>query len=289
MSATKVAYVEADGLEVFYRSAGAESAPLIVLLHGYPTSSHMFRNLIPQLATKYRVIAPDLPGFGFTKVPGSRNYRHTFENLTNTFTAFVDALGLKRFAIYIFDYGAPVGLRFALNHPDAVVAIVTQNGNAYVEGFGDGFWPPVKKYWASGSSQDREALRGATKLDATIWQYQDGTKNFEAIPPETYHLDQALMDRPGNADIQLDLFYDYRTNVDLYPKFHEYFRESDVPILAVWGKNDTIFISPGAEAYQKDASIFELQWLDTGHFALETNEAEMATSIDNFLSKHKVF
>ncbi|KAH7141659.1 Alpha/Beta hydrolase protein [Dactylonectria macrodidyma] len=289
MSSTHIATVEVDGVRIFYRYAGAENAPTVVLLHGFPSSSHMFRNLIPQLATKYRVIAPDLPGFGFTDVPQTLNYQYTFENLSKTFAAFVDALSLQHFAIYIFDYGAPVALRFALNHPESVAAIITQNGNAYVDGFGASFWAPLEKYWATGNVEDREALRGATTLEITKWQYTDGSPNPEAIPPEAYFLDQALMDRPGNKDIQLDILYDYRTNVPLYPQFQEYFRKSDIPVLAIWGKNDTIFIAPGAEAYQRDVQKFELRWLDAGHFALETNEDEVAKCIDNFLIKHNVF
>ncbi|KAH8169114.1 alpha/beta hydrolase fold domain-containing protein [Sarocladium implicatum] len=289
MSSTKIATVEADGVNIFYRYAGREDAPAIVLLHGFPTSSHMFRNLFPRLAHKYRVIAPDLPGFGFTEVPTSRNYNYTFENLCTTFTAFVDALKLNKFAIYIFDYGAPTGLRFALKRPESVAAIVTQNGNAYVEGFGEEFWAPLQKYWASASKEDREALRAATTMDATKWQYTHNTPNPDTIPPESYHLDQALLERPGNRDIQLDLFYSYGSNVTLYPDFQEYFRKSGVPILAVWGKQDSIFVAPGAEAYERDAKTFELHWLEAGHFALERNEEEMAVRMDEFFTKNNVF
>lgn len=281
--------VQADGVNVFYRTAGSELAPVLLLLHGYPTSSFMFRNLIPLLATSYRVIAPDLPGFGFTEVPEARNYQYTFANLTLTIEAFLDALNITNFAEYIFDYGAPVGLRLALDRPDAVSAIISQNGNAYVEGLGDVFWPPVEKYWASGSLEDRNALYQFLNLNATKSQYTDGSPHPERVPPETYHLDQALMERPGNKDIQLDLFYDYRTNVALYPKFQEYFRSSGVPVLAAWGKNDAMFIPPGAEAYQKDVKKFELKWIDDGHFALETNEKLLAGYINDFLKKYDVF
>ena len=289
MESTHVVTIEADGINVFYRHAGLSDAPTILLLHGYPSSSHMFRNLIPRLASKYRVIAPDLPGFGFSEVPDSRNYKYTFANLSKTLTAFIDALELKRFAIYIFDYGAPTGLRFALERPEAVAAIITQNGNAYTEGFGVEFWAPLERYWASGSSEDRETIRGATTLEVTRWQYTNGSPDPGAIQPEAYYLDQALMDRPGNKDIQLDLFYDYRNNVSLYPQFQEYFRTSDVPVLAIWGKNDTIFIAPGAEAYRKDVRKLGVYWLDAGHFALETNEEEVARQIDAFLEKHKAY
>lgn len=281
--------VQADGVNILYRAAGPELAPIILLLHGYPASSFMFRNLIPLLATSYRVIAPDLPGFGFTEVPEARNYQYTFANLATTIEAFLDVLDITNFAVYIFDYGAPVGLRLALNRPEAVFAIVTQNGNAYVEGLGEDFWAPVQKYWESGSLEDRNALRPSLLLNATKTQYVHGSPHTERIPPETYHLDQALMDRPGNKDIQLDLYYDYRTNVELYPKFQEYFRSSNVPILAAWGKNDIIFIPAGAEAFKKDVTRLELKWLDSGHFALETNERVMAGYIDEFLKKYDVF
>jgi len=288
----KVAYVQADGIKVFYRYAGPTDpgAPTVVLLHGFPASSFSYRNLIPLLAKQgYRVFALDLPGFGFTEVPAERGYAYTFANLATTFTAFVDALGLKRFAVYIFDYGAPTALRFALQRPDAVAAIVTQSGNAYVEGLGHPFWTPIEKYWASGAPADRKALLAALELTVTKWQYTEGHPRPEAIPPETYHLDQALLERPGNKEIQLDIFYDYRTNLDLYPAFQEYFRTSGVPVLAAWGKGDQIFIFPGAVKYGEDVKKFELHELDAGHFALETNEEKVATLIHNFFEKHGVF
>ena len=280
--------VEADGVNIFYRAAGLETAPVLLLLHGYPASSFMFRNLIPLLALSYRVIAPDLPGYGFTEVPHARNYTYTFANLAITTEALLDALDISRFGVYIFDYGAPVGLRVALDRPDAVSAIITQNGNAYIEGLGKDFWAPIERYWESGSTEDREALRELLVLNATASQYTDGSPHPERIPPETWHLDQALMERPGNKDVQLDLLYDYRTNVDLYPKFQEYFRSSNVPILAAWGKNDEIFIPPGAEAFKRDVKRLELKWLDAGHFAIETNEKTMAGYIDEFLQKYHV-
>jgi pimeloyl-ACP methyl ester carboxylesterase len=289
MAEIKIATVEADGIKVFYRSAGPADAPTIVLLHGFPSSSHMFRNLIPLLATRYRVIAPDLPGFGFTVVPAERNYQYTFTNITQTFTAIVDALRLKRFAIYVFDYGSPTGLRFALHRPDAIAAIVSQNGNAYAEGFGHPFWDPLEKFWSTGAQADRDALRGALELGVTQWQYQDGSAHPDQIPPEAYYLDQALLDRPGNKEVQLDLLYDYRTNVALYQEFQAYLRTSDVPVLAAWGKNDTIFIPPGAEAFKKDVKKLQLQWLDAGHFALETNETQMAQWMFEFFDKYEVF
>ncbi|KAI0004399.1 alpha/beta-hydrolase [Xylariaceae sp. FL0662B] len=286
MSPVSVSTVAADGVKIFYRHAGKETAPVILLLHGFPTSSFMFRNLIPLLATSYRVIAPDLPGFGFTEVPAERSYKYAFANLAKTTEAFVDALNIKRFAVYIFDYGAPTGLRLALNRPDAVSAIITQNGNAYVEGFGEDFWAPIRSYWASGSTADRDALRPALTFEPTKLQYVQGSPHPDLIQPESYHLDQALMERPGNKEIQLDLFYDYRTNAELYPEFQEYFRSSGVPVLAVWGKNDLIFVPAGAKAFERDAKTFELHLLDAGHFALETNEVEIASLIDGFLKKY---
>jgi pimeloyl-ACP methyl ester carboxylesterase len=289
MAITNTSRVKADGVEIFYRHAGSPTAPTILLLHGYPTSSHMFRNLIPLLSAKYHVVAPDLPGYGFTVVPAERAYTYTFAAFAATTAAFLDALAIKKFALYIFDYGAPTGLRLALQRPDAVAAIVTQNGNAYVEGFGETFWAPIRKYWASGSGEDRDALRPALELEATKWQYTNGAPDPGALQPETWTLDQALMEREGNKEVQLDVFYDYRTNVELYPAFQEYFRKSGVPVLAAWGKNDDIFVPAGAEAYGRDAKRFELKWLDAGHFALETNEEVMARWIGEFLEKFDVF
>ncbi|KAK4038829.1 Alpha/Beta hydrolase protein [Parachaetomium inaequale] len=286
---TQIATVKADGVEVFYRTAGPADAPTVVLLHGFPSSSHMFRHLIPLLATRYRVVAPDLPGFGFTKAPAERNYKYTFAGLSQTFTAFVDALSLSRFAVYIFDYGAPTGFRFALDRPNAIAAIVSQNGNAYNEGLGQSFWSPVEKLWASGAQEDRDALRPLLELPATQWQYHNGSPHPEAIPPEAFYLDQALMDRPGNNEIQLDLFQDYGSNVKLYPQFQEYLRTSGVPVLATWGKADEIFVAPGAEAFKKDVRKLETHWLDAGHFALETNEQQMADWIFKFFDKYEVF
>jgi pimeloyl-ACP methyl ester carboxylesterase len=294
MTTTKISRIQADGIDIFYRHAGPTSpdSPTVLLLHGFPTSSHMFRNLIPLLATKYRVVAPDLPGFGFTAVPPGRGYSYTFASLAATVGALADALGLARFAIYMFDYGAPTGLRLALERQGAVAAIVTQNGNAYAEGLGGDFWAPLRRAWASGSREDIQALAGALTAEVTRWQYTDGSPHPDAIPPETYTLDQALLDsKPGNKQVQLDLFYDYRTNLDLYPDFQRYFRESGVPVLAVWGKSDTIFVNEGAAAFARDVreGRFVLRWLDAGHFALETNEEVVAREMDEFFEKMKVF
>lgn len=290
MPSTKVAVIEADGAQVFYRSAGRKDAPIILLLHGFPSSSHMFRNLIPLLADHYRVIAPDLPGFGFTVVPESRKYSYTFANLCDTITAFLDALNVKRFAVYMFDYGSPVTIRYALTRPDAISAIVTQNGNAYEAGFGAEFWAPLRQYWATGSTEVRENIRkAALNLETTKWQYVHGSPHPEAIPPETYYLDAALMARPGNEDIQLDLLFDYRTNIELYPRFHKFLEASKVPVLAVWGKNDPIFIPAGAEGFKGHAADPEIHFLDAPHFALETNEEKFAGLMLDFLKRRAVF
>jgi pimeloyl-ACP methyl ester carboxylesterase len=288
MATTKNSNISVDGVNVFYRSAGSPSSPVILLLHGFPSSSHQYRNLIPLLALNYHVIAPDLPGFGFTVVPETRQYKYTFASLATTVGAFVDALKISKFAIYIFDYGAPTGLRLALERPEAITAIISQNGNAYVEGLG-AFWDPIKAYWASKSTSDREVLRNSIlTFAATKWQYHNGAPNPESVAPETYYLDQALMERPGNKDIQLDLFGDYGTNLPLYPKFQEWFRTSNVPVLAVWGKNDEIFVPPGAEGFKKDVKKLEVHLLDAPHFAIETNERAFAGLILGFLQKHGI-
>jgi len=280
---TSVHKVEADGVEVFYRAAGDPSAPVLLLLHGFPASSFMFRELIPRLADQYRVIAPDLPGFGFTDVPEKRNYRYSFEALTRTLEAFTDALGLIRYAIYVFDYGAPTGFRLAMGHPERITAIISQNGNAYEEGLGDA-WGPIRKYWSAPTEENREVLRqNILTLNATRWQYTHGVANPDAVAPESYTLDAALLERPGNEEIQLDLFLDYASNVKLYPKFQEYFRTAKPPLLAIWGKNDPFFIPAGAEAFRKDIPDAQVRLLNTGHFALETHVVEIGTAIKEFL------
>ena len=282
---TSVHRVEADGVDVFYRAAGDANAPCVLLLHGFPASSFMFRELIPRLADQFRVIAPDLPGFGFTEVPEKRKYTYTFDGLARTVESFTDALGLSRYAIYVFDYGAPTGFRLAMAYPVRVTAIVSQNGNAYEEGLGDA-WGPIRKYWAEPSEENREVLRqNILTLEGTRWQYTHGVANPESVAPESYTLDTALMERPGNKEIQLDLFLDYASNVKLYPKFQEYFRKSKPPLLAIWGKNDPFFIPAGAEAFQKDLPNARVQFLDTGHFALETNVAEIAAAMKEFLER----
>jgi pimeloyl-ACP methyl ester carboxylesterase len=285
MASTTSNYIAADGLSIFYREAGSKTAPTILLLHGFPSSSHQYRNIIPILSQKYHVIAPDLPGFGFTEVPENRQYKYTFENLTTSIEAFVDALNLKKFSIYIFDYGAPTGLRLALRRREAVQAIITQNGNVYEDGLGE-FWAPLQSWWKSGSDEEREGVRaGFLTFEATKWQYTVGTE--VTVAPEAYYLDFTLLERPGNQDIQLGLFYDYQNNVKLYPQFHEYFREAQVPVLAAWGKNDPIFIPEGAEAFKRDAKV-EVHLLDAGHFAVETNTSEIAELILKFLAKNGI-
>lgn len=276
--------VEADGVKLFYREAGPQDAPVMLLLHGFPSSSHMFRDLIPLLATRYRVIAPDLPGFGFTEVPAERNYAYTFDSLALTMEAFVDALQLKQYALYVFDYGAPTGLRLAAAHPERVTALVSQNGNAYLEGLGDA-WAPLRQYWADPSPENRETIRGFLSLDATRWQYVHGVADPASVAPEAYHLDAALMQRPGNQDIQLDLFLDYANNLEQYPRFQHFFRTAQVPTLAIWGKHDPFFIPPGAEAFRRDNPNAVVQLLDTGHFALETHVEVIAAEIHKLLAR----
>ncbi|MGF6113396.1 alpha/beta fold hydrolase [Pseudomonas frederiksbergensis] len=278
---TNVAYkfAEADGVRVFYREAGAPDAPVLLLLHGFPSSSHQFRDLIPLLADKYRIIAPDLPGFGFTDVPADRNYVYTFDAIGKTIVDFVDVLGLKRYAMYFFDYGAPTGLRLALAHPERVTAIISQNGNAYLEGLGDA-WAPIRNYWAEKTAENRQVINDAIlHLEGTRWQYVEGVSNPDDIAPEAYFLDALLLERPGNKDIQLDLFYDYQNNLTLYPAFQQFFRDTKVPTLAIWGKGDPFFIPPGAEAFKRDNPNAVVELLDTGHFALETHVEHIAHRI----------
>ena len=285
---TSVRKVEADGVQVFYRVAGDPSTPVILLLHGFPTSSFMFHELIPRLADRYRVIAPDLPGFGFTEVSAERKYTYSFEALAVTLDAFTRALGLNRYAIYVFDYGAPTGLRLAMAHPERVTAIVSQNGNAYEDGLGDA-WGPIRKYWSEPTTENREVLRqNILTLEATRWQYTHGVAIPESVAPESYTLDTALMERPGNKEIQLDLFLDYASNLKLYPKFQEYFRRSRPPLLAIWGKNDPFFIPAGAEAFRKDLPNAQVQFLDTGHFATETHVVEIAAAMREFLEENGI-
>ncbi|EDM37852.1 Alpha/beta hydrolase [Pedobacter sp. BAL39] len=275
--------VNVNGLGVFYRESGPEGAPTLLLLHGYPTSSHMFRNLIPMLNEKYHVIAPDLPGFGNTDLPDRTTYAYTFENLAKTMQGFIDELGLKRFAIYVFDYGAPTGFRLALANPEKITGIISQNGNAYVEGLSTG-WNPIQKYWENNTQENRDALRSFYSKEGTEFQYFTGVTDSSLVAPEAYILDQHFLDRPESAEIQLDLLKDYKTNVDLYPSFQKYFRTYKPKLLAVWGNKDPFFLPAGAEAYKKDIPNATVNFYDTGHFALETHVKEIGNEILNFLS-----
>src|SRR5215472_17228716 len=281
---TNYQYANVDGLKIFYREAGAKTSPAVLLLHGFPTSSHMFRNLIPALADRYHVLAPDLPGFGFSEAPDRTQFSYTFDHLAKIIGNFTEAVGVERYAIYVFDYGAPVGLRLALAHPERITAIVSQNGNAYEEGLSDG-WNPIEKYWNNPTLENRAALREFLKPEATKWQYSHGVRDTALLAPETYELDSALLARPGNDDIQLDLFLDYASNIALYPEFQAYFRTKRPPLLAVWGKNDPFFLPPGAEAYKRDNPNAEVRFYDTGHFALETHAPEIAAAIRDFLGR----
>jgi pimeloyl-ACP methyl ester carboxylesterase len=272
-------------VEVFYREAGAADAPVILLLHGFPTSSHMFRDLIPALADRYRVIAPDLPGFGMTKAPMRGKFNYTFDALAEVITGFIEAIGLSRYALYIFDYGAPTGLRVALKHPERVTAIISQNGNAYVEGFSKE-WASWEAYWREPTPAHREATRESLTDAAIKFQHEHGAP-AGLVSPDSYMLDTFYMHRPEAQEIQLDLILDYRTNVELYPAFQAYFRQYRPPVLAVWGKNDAFFIPPGAEAYRRDNPDAEIHLLDAGHFALETHHIEIAALMHDFLARRE--
>ena len=281
---TRYQHAIVDGSKIFYREAGPKTAPTILLLHGFPTSSHMFRNLIPTLADRYHVIAPDLLGFGFSDVPDRRQFLYTFENLAKVIDTFTQTIGLERYGIYVFDYGAPVGFRLALAHPERVTAVISQNGNAYEEGLSQG-WNPIQKYWKEPTPENRAALRDFLTPEATKSQYLYGVQDETLVAPEAYQLDSTLLARPGIDEIQLDLFLDYASNVALYPKFQEYFRTKRPPLLAVWGKHDPFFLPPGAEAFKRDNPNAEVHFYDTGHFALETHHREIADAIREFLSR----
>ena len=281
---TKYLYATVDGRKIFYREAGSNTSPNILLLHGFPTSSHMFRNLIPALADRYHVVAPDLPGFGFSDMPDRKNFRYTFDNLARVIAGFRQTIGLEQYAIYVFDYGAPTGFRLALAHPDRVTAIISQNGNAYEEGLSQG-WNPIQKYWQEPTAENRAALRQFLTPETTKWQYLHGVQDVSLVAPESYELDSALLARPGNDEVQLDLFLDYASNVALYPKFQEYFRTKRPPLLAVWGNSDPFFLPPGAEAFKRDNPNAEVHFYDTGHFALETHVQDIASTIRDFLGR----
>jgi pimeloyl-ACP methyl ester carboxylesterase len=286
---TKVSYktVKVGDLDVFYREAGRKDAPTVLLLHGFPTSSHMFRNLIPALAGKYHVVAPDYPGFGQSSMPPRDKFTYTFDTLADVMEKFADAIALTSYALYVQDYGAPVGYRLAIKRPGSVTALVVQNGNAYDEGLDNDFWKPIKAYWKESTSKDRrDALRGFLKPDATKWQYTHGARNAASISPDGWTHDQYLLDREGNDEIQLDLFLSYGSNPPLYPRWQEYFRKYQPPTLIVWGKNDQIFPAAGAEPYKRDLRTVEYHLLDTGHFALEEEGDTIARLMREFLGKH---
>jgi len=281
---TDVAYrtADVDGRTVFYREAGPADAPTLLLLHGYPSASHMFRELIPLLADRFHLVAPDLLGFGKSDMPPRADFDYTFEHLTDAVGRLTGMLGLDRFALYVFDYGAPVGFRLATRHPERITAIISQNGNAYSEGLSDA-WNPVQAYWKDASKANREAIRMLVQPQTTIWQYTHGVPDATRVSPDGYGLDNYYLTRPGADEIQLDLFLDYATNVELYPAFQEYFRASRPPLLAVWGRNDPFFQPAGAEAFKRDIPGADVRFADTGHFALETHVQPIATAIRQFL------
>lgn len=275
--------VKVDGIDIFYREAGRRGARVILLLHGFPTSSQMFRNLMPALADRFHLVAPDYPGFGNSAMPAVDAFDYSFDNLARVIDSFTQKLGLDRYSLYVMDYGAPVGFRLAVKRPERVQALIVQNGNAYVEGLGK-FWDPFRAYWKDKTEANAKPLKGFLNLQATKWQYTHGTRNPQSISPDTWTVDQYFQDRPGNKEIQLRLFYDYGSNPPLYPAWQAYFREYQPPTLVVWGKNDTIFPAAGAYPYKRDLKTIDFHLLDTGHFALEEDGAEIARHIRRFLT-----
>ena len=275
--------VDVDGIRVFYREAGPNAAPTILLLHGFPTAGHMFRDLIPQLADRFRLVAPDLPAFGQSDMPARGTFTYTFENIANVIDRLTEVIGLRRFAVYVFDYGAPVGFRLAMRRPERITAIISQNGNAYAEGLSAG-WNPIRAYWEVPSQANREALRTLLSPETTVWQYTHGVPDPTSVSPDGYSLDNFYLARPGADEVQLDLLGDYKSNVALYPAFQQYFRTSRPPLLAVWGKNDPFFLPPGAEAFRRDIPGAVVRFFDTGHFALETHAHEIAATIRDFVA-----
>ena len=274
--------VDVDGFNIFYREAGSKNAPAILLLHGFPSASHMFRDLIPKLADRFHLVAPDLPGFGQSDMPDRGTFTYTFDNIARVIERFTEVVGLDRFAIYLFDYGAPTGFRLATRHPERVTAIISQNGNAYAEGLSDG-WQPIRAYWEDSSQAKRDAIRTFLAPETTVWQYTHGVADATAVSPDGYSLDNFYLSRPGADEVQLDLFGDYKSNVALYPAFQEYFRTHKPRLLAVWGENDPFFLPAGAEAFKRDIPGAVVRFFDTGHFALETHSAEIAAQICDFL------
>jgi pimeloyl-ACP methyl ester carboxylesterase len=277
---------DVDGLNVFYREAGRAEAPALLLLHGFPSAGHLFRNLIPMLADRFRIVAPDLPGFGQTDMQPRDKFAYTFDGLARVIERFTEVIGLARFAVYIFDYGAPTGLRMAVRHPERITAIISQNGNAYEEGLSEG-WNPIRAYWQNPSVANRAALRSFLSPETTVWQYTHGVADTSLVSPDGYSLDNFYLARPGADEVQLDLFGDYRSNVAMYPEFQAYFRKHKPPFLAVWGKNDPFFLPPGAEAFKRDIPGAQVRFFDTGHFALETHCDEIAMAIRDFFPQSK--
>ena len=274
--------VDVGGCKVFYREAGSSDAPKLLLLHGFPTSGHMFRDLFPLLADRFHLVAPDLPGFGQSDMPVRSNFEYTFDNVADVIDRFTQKIGWDRFALYVFDYGAPTGFRLAVKHPEKITAIISQNGNAYEEGLSDG-WNPIRAYWQDASAANREALRQFLRPETTYWQYTHGVADTSRVAPDGYSLDNFYLARHGADEVQLDLFGDYKSNVALYPTFQKYFRTHKPPFLAVWGKNDPFFLPPGAEAFKRDIPTATVRFFDTGHFALETHAGEIAGEIRKFL------
>lgn len=284
MTAISYRTADVDGLSIFYREAGAADAPTLLLLHGFPSASHMFRDLIPLLADRFHIVAPDLPGFGQSDMPARDGFTYSFDRIAEVIGRFTEVLGLQRYAIYVFDYGAPTGFRLALRHPERITAIISQNGNAYEEGLSDG-WDPIRAYWLKPSQANREALRVFLKPETTVWQYTHGVPDATQVSPDGYSLDNHYLARPGADEVQLDLFADYRSNIALYPAFQAYFRSHKPPFLAVWGRNDPFFLPAGAEAFRRDIPDAVIRFFDTGHFALETHAAAIAAAIRDFLPR----
>jgi pimeloyl-ACP methyl ester carboxylesterase len=283
MIGTRFRAIEVDGFKVFYREAGSPDKPKLLLLHGFPSAGHMFRDLMPHLAEQFHLVAPDLPGFGQSAMPGRNSFKYTFENIASVIDRFTEVIGFDEFAVYVFDYGAPTGFRLAAKHPERITAIISQNGNAYAEGLSDG-WNPIRAYWNDSSETNRKALRDFLAPQTTVWQYTHGVPDPTTVSPDGYSLDNFYLSRPGADEVQLDLFGDYKSNVALYPTFQKYFSTHQPPLLAVWGKNDPFFLPAGAEAFKRDLPKAIVRFLDTGHFALETHSLEIAGEIRKFLA-----